>query len=376
MGPFMVRTMRVPRLLVAVFVICLCHQGVCDASGKENCDDPCGKPTPWENFNSFELRVTVPGKPGSQFWRGRFDKESDDIQIDVESTDGHEATKGRILLVGGRVMAIQGPIAEAGYEIDALDAPVLYQKLVIRLLGEAFPDGPARMIGGRSVDVKNARTGIQFATPSAQGFIQAPWHLTGRVNALSPNNVRYELALTAAGPASESSRKYVANFEGRLSNITTARIDDHMQLDGWQVLGLGVQTRQEVHGKVFDYGAAPTGARYKEVADIRKKIAVDNYPGEPDPSKNFTGFWKQNCDEAFGLQIMPYGKDGRYSVIFCGPGGCGTPGEEGKNTFITKDPDYIVISDSELKIRNADSDWDAYLRCTTDPHPVLKYKQQ
>jgi hypothetical protein len=359
-----------------VFVICLCHQGVCDASEKENCDDPCGKPTAWENFNSFDLRVTVPGKPGSQFWRGRFDKESDDIEIDVESTDGHKATKGRILLVGGQVMAIQGPIAEAGYEIDALDAPVLYQKLVIRLLGEAFPDGPASMIGGRSIDVKNATTGIQFATPSAQGFIQAPWHLTGRVSALSPNNVRYELALTAAGPASETSRKYVANFEGRLSNITTARIDDHMQLDGWQVLGLGVQTRQEVHGKVFDYGAAPTGARYKEVGDIRKKIAADDYPGEPDRSKNFTGFWKQNCDEAFGLQIMPYGKDGKYSVIFCGPGGCGTPGEEGKNTFITKDPDYIVISDSELKIRNAESDWDAYLRCTTDPHPVLKYKQQ
>ncbi len=245
-APFIVWTMRtVLRFVAAEFVICLSHQGICAASQKENCDDPCGKPTAWENFNSFELRVKVPGKSGNQFWRGRFDKESDDIQIEVESTDGHKTTKGRILLVGGRVMAIQGPIAEAGYEIDALDAPVLYQKLVIRLLGEAFPDAPAGTVGERSIDVKNATTGIQFATPSAQGFIEAPWHLTGTVNTHSPNNVQYELALTAAGPASGGSRNYVANFEGRLSNIATARIDDHMQLDGWKVLVLGVQTRQE-----------------------------------------------------------------------------------------------------------------------------------
>jgi hypothetical protein len=364
------------RVLVAIFVICLCCDGICAPSEKEKCNDPCGKPTAWENFNAFELKVTVPGKPGYQFWRGRFDKESNDIQIDVESTDGQKAIKGRILLVGGRVMAIQGPVAEAGHEIDALDAPVLYQKLVVRLLGEAAPNRPAEMSGERTIELKNERTGIQFATPSAQGFIAAPWHLIGGVKALSPDDIQYDLALTAAGPASDDSGGYVANFVGRLSKIATAKIDDHMQFDGWKVLGLGVQTRKESNGTIFDYGAAPTSARYKQVGDIREKIAADDYPGEADPSKNFTGFWKENCEEAFGLQIMRYGQDGKYSVTFCGPGGCGTAGEDGNNTFITKDSDYIVINESELKIRNANNGWDAYHRCTTDTHPILKYKEQ
>jgi hypothetical protein len=73
---------------------------------------------------------------------------------------------------------------------------------------------------------------------------------------------------------------------------------------------------------------------------------------------------------------MPYGKDGKYSVTFCGPGGCGTVGEDGKNTFITKDPDYQVVSESELKIRNRKDESDTYYRCTRDTHPILKYKAE
>ncbi|MHB8744577.1 MAG: hypothetical protein ACYC9L_15845, partial [Sulfuricaulis sp.] len=42
---------------------------------------------------------------------------------------------GKILLVGGRVMATKGNVATPGYEIDALDGPVLQQKVVIHLLG-------------------------------------------------------------------------------------------------------------------------------------------------------------------------------------------------------------------------------------------------
>jgi hypothetical protein len=50
---------------------------------------------------------------------------------------------------------------------------------------------------------------------------------------------------------------------------------------------------------------------------------------------------------------MHYGTDGKYSVIFCGPSGCGKQGSDGRNTFINKDSNYEVISESELKIRSA-----------------------
>ena len=81
--------------------------------------------------------MTAPSEPGYTIWNGKFDSATGDIQIDVETNDGNKTVKGKILMVGGRVMAMQGPIAEPGYEIDALDAPILEQQLVTRLLGEA-----------------------------------------------------------------------------------------------------------------------------------------------------------------------------------------------------------------------------------------------
>ena len=119
--------------------------------------------------------------------------------------------------------------------------------------------------------------------------------------------------------------------------------------------------------------ATAKGADTSKFTPLNKKLAEANYPGEPDPSKNFTGFWKEKCEDPFGLQIMPYGTDGKYSIIFCGPGGCGKQGEDGQNTFITKDRNYQVISENEIKIRRSDG-WDTYYRCTKETNPVLKYK--
>lgn len=346
------------------------------ASAQDTCGDPCGKPTPWNEFNKFEIKVTSPKEPGYSSWKGTFDKESLDIQIDVEVWDGKKTTKGQVFMVGGRVLTTRGPVTESGYEIDALDAPLLQQELVFRLLGAALPRGPEGIKGALKIDYTSERTGIQFATPSAQGFISAPWHVIGDVNVVAPNVVEYQLSLTAAGTgdAVASNGQYTANFSGRLSKVASAKIDDSMPLVGWNVFGVGVQTLKEGSGTTYDYGAAPTSAQYETVADVRKKLAEDDYAGERDNSKNFTGFWKEDCDQAFGLQIMHHGPDGKYSIVFCGPGGCGNP-DEGEITFITKDPKFQVVSESEIKERSSNG-WDTYHRCTRDTHPVLKYKEQ
>jgi len=356
------------RFIVALFVFCLCH----DARGaQQDCENPCGPPAAWSDFNAFDFRVTVQGKAGYQTWRGRIDKESNDAEIDTSSSDGVKLITGKILLVGGRFLAIRGPIAEEGYEIDALDAPVLYLNLTAHLLGEALPNGPGETAGERKVELTNQKNGIRFATPSAEGYVAPPWSLSGTVIVSSLDNVQYELTLVTKADSPMPG----AHFAGHLSKIAAAKIDDALPLAGWKVFSLGVQSKKRAEGTIFDYGAAPATSSYARVSDLRRKISEEDYPGEPDSSKNFTGFWKEDCDQAFGLQIMPFGKDGKYSVTFCGPGGCGVAGEEGKNTFISKDPHYIVVSEDELKIRNAENKWDTYHRCTTETHPVLKYKE-
>ena len=75
------------------------------------------------------------------------------------------------------------------------------------------------------------------------------------------------------------------------------------------------------------------------------------------------------------MQIKHFGKDGKYSIVFCGPGGCGDPQNEGRKTFISKDPHYQVLSEDELKEQTPDG-WDTYHRCTKDTNPVLKYRDE
>jgi len=52
---------------------------------------------------------------------------------------------------------------------------------------------------------------------------------------------------------------------------------------------------------------------------------------------NYTGFWKKNCEDPFGLQIKPL-RDGLYSVSFCKAEYCSAPGAYLPNTRIDNDP--------------------------------------
>ena len=253
---------------------------------------------------------------------------------------------------------------------STLDAPVLEYQLLLKLLSKALPNGPGEIKGKREIDLKEGKDGISLATPSAGGTIPAPWRLMGDVRADSADALDYQLTLTSSVPSSTEIREMM--LTGKLSKEANAKIDDGTPLQGWNLFGIGVQMRKTNNGTIYDYGAGPTAA-YQTVSDIRKKIAHDDYPGEPDASKDFTGFWKENCEEAFGLQIMHHGPRGEYTVTFCGPGGCGDPAEE-RLTFITKDANYQVVSENEIRVPRGDG-WETYRRCTTDTNPILRYKK-
>lgn len=81
----------------------------------------------------------------------------------------------------------------------------------------------------------------------------------------------------------------------------------------------------------------------------------------------FTGFWKIQCTDAFGAQIKPY-NDKLYSVSFCGPGGCDSPGVWKPNTTIINDPNYKIIDNSTVEIYGR-----RFLKCTDDTNPKLDF---
>lgn len=319
------------------------------------------------------MKTTVPGQPDFSIYQGSFDKDTGDIQIDVEISQAGAIKNGKIMMIGGRVMTTRGPITDPGYEIDALDGAILQLQLVTKLLGRAIPEGPATIKSSQHFDYSDSKTGVQIATPSAGGMMPAPWRVVGELKRGQADVVGFDLAFTS--PSREGKGTTAMSFSGKLFNALNTKIDDKMELASWNLFGVGPQSRKQGDATIIDYSAAPETSTYKTVADVRKKLAADDYPGEPDASKDFTGFWKTNCADAFGLQIKHYGKEGKYSIVFCGPGGCGDPENEGRETFISKDPHFQVISEDEVKEQTS-SGWETYYRCTKDTNPVLKYKDQ
>jgi hypothetical protein len=198
------------------------------------CEDPCGKPTSWSEFNVFTLKITSPDTPGfHSLWHGRFDKDSHDIQIDAETSEGGATKTGKILMIGGRVLALRGNYATPGYEIDAIDLAILQYEAVLRMLGVALPNGSAGLKGVRKIAFSRQKTGIQVATASAEWLIPAPMRVEGEVKLEASGVVDYELALTAGvkgKPQSEGGWQRF-NYSGSLSKVGTARVDDSMALN-------------------------------------------------------------------------------------------------------------------------------------------------
>jgi len=82
---------------------------------------------------------------------------------------------------------------------------------------------------------------------------------------------------------------------------------------------------------------------------------------EYDKDYPLAGFWKKDCSENFGLAVEKAGY-GKYSVSFCGPGGCFKQGTYRPNTTIVDDPNYRVKDENTLEVKGLNG-FSAYHRC-------------
>jgi len=85
---------------------------------------------------------------------------------------------------------------------------------------------------------------------------------------------------------------------------------------------------------------------------------------------DYTGFWKGNCEDPFGVQIKPL-HDGLYSISFCKPAGCSAPGAYRPNTRIERDPMYEALSSTRIRLRHPEGGYSTYVKCTSETNPSL-----
>lgn len=359
----------VGRAISAAFVCALVAAAALGCDKDRECDDLSA----WSEFTRVTLRSSSPDQDSASTLVASFDHAKNDLMVDVDHAGPGSSAKGTVAVVGGRIMLSKGLDLHPGYEVDALDGPILAMRLALGVLARMFPGGPEEIAGTMEFD-KGDDIGIKFATPSASGYVPAPWNAKGKVSRLSADTLAFEFEMEYPGEGGKGGGKLVKMaMQGELGLLGRAVFEDGDTLDGWTVYGLGVQQSTQNGGTIIDYGAAPQkDAKFRTIGDIRGMIAEEEYPGLLDSTKDFTGFWKEQCDQAFGLQIMHQGGDGKYSVLFCGPGGCDDPSET-RLTYITGDKNWEVISEDELVRIRRDGERDVYHRCTRETNPKLEY---
>jgi hypothetical protein len=90
-------------------------------------------------------------------------------------------------------------------------------------------------------------------------------------------------------------------------------------------------------------------------------------PGKVD----YTGFWKGNCENPFGVQIKPL-RDGLYSISFCKHDACSAPGVYRPNTRIENDPMYEPLSATKIRLRHPEGGYTTYVKCATETNPSAR----
>lgn len=350
---------RVPCIVLMMLV---CANVNVNATDCGDSVDSCGKQTEWNEFETVRLRMKQEDMPVPASWYMQSSRKNGDLQIDIDIPDIKKPQHGTIMMVEGRTFVSKGVALAAGREIDALDTPLLYVILAGKVLSRALPGGPSGLSGKQQITHEDKKAGIQFATPSADGFISPPWSVTGFVQRNANQAVDFDLVLTWNESAGHGKKTATVALSGQLKHSADFEIDSNLPLEGWTVFGVGPIVEQTNNGKKFDYGATPAKTRPKTIADIRQEIALKNSPGEPDLAVNLAGFWKTECGNTFGLRVKPADKPGMYTVTFCGPGGCGDEHNERK-TFITGDSGYKVVSAVEVQV-GREGDRMTYKKCT------------
>lgn len=190
-----------------------------------------------------------------------------DLRITMDAKVEGKREIGAIMLINGQrqwMLAKNVPM-EKGYEIDALDMPVLNLKLVLELLRAAAPGGPSQIKEKTTFDVKEETRSIAVSTASANGGLEAPWSLKATIEPTGVDQVSFELT---------AKHKDIMHVTGTWQrDVNPSTLSDDLALDGWKILSVGPMKTTDGNETILDYGAQTSKQHPKTLGELRKMVA-------------------------------------------------------------------------------------------------------
>jgi len=230
--------------------------------------DICAAASPWQGAHAADLRLQWSEPRDYMRWTFTFASDQD-LLIETESREGDEVERGKIMLVGGRAMLTQGLELEPQYAIDAMDSPILMYDLVISLLDQAIPEGPEHLLGERSVAITETNRAIRVATPSASGRYEAPWTASGTIRRADAVTVAYSMSFTF----DVEDQPQTIMLDGTWRKGAQAPVlDEHMNIEGWTLYGLGAKAIRQENATIFDYGADASPVLIRTLGELQGAI--------------------------------------------------------------------------------------------------------
>lgn len=260
--------LRVMRLLVLSFLV---FSPFCTWAQEAPATDAEDAPE-WREPARVELTLHGGTSEKITKWEALFGRRGDFL-LDVEEKSGDRVTNGRILLVSGQAMVVQGMDLDAEYAIDAIDMPAFHFQLLYGILEALFPEGPESVSREQPVEFAESDDAIEVGTASATGEFAAPWFVKGTVSADEHRTVGYDLTFTFTVDPAEA-MTFTLHLKGQwIGETQQDTIGDDFAIAGWDVYEVGPQVADVEGGTVADFSARPTNETYRTVGELRNALA-------------------------------------------------------------------------------------------------------
>lgn len=235
------------------------------AAGAKRNNAPAKEQADSEWYNPTHVSLTFQVEGARETWRFEISREKDlRITANAQVKEGQNETS-EIMFISGKCqwMLTRNAQLAKGYEIDAMDSPVLTLKLVTELLRAAVPSGPSQITKSTALNFHEDARPIRVNTASASGGLEAPWTLQGTIQPVAADEWLFDLTATHDQPP--------LHIAGTWQKAAVAPVfADDMSLAGWQIFAVGPIKRVEQNSTILDYGAQPSHQQPKTLGELRK----------------------------------------------------------------------------------------------------------